>query len=67
MLIHNRQLFGPVNQVQSYEKNVIGGAMLDNVFQHKLIFFAKPYFPKPHKKEREHPHNQCKCPLCQLY
>ena len=37
MLIHCSQLFGSVNQVQSYEKNVIGGAMLDNVFQHKLI------------------------------
>lgn len=44
-------------------KNVIGGAMLDNVFQHKAGCFVKPCFPKPHKKEREHPHNQCKCPL----
>lgn len=47
-------------------KNVIGGAMLDNVFQHKAGCFVKPCFPKPHKKEREHPHSLCKCPLCQL-
>ena len=29
------QLFGAVNQVQSYEKNVIVGAIHDNVFQHR--------------------------------
>lgn len=37
--------------------------MLDYVFQHKLTVSEKPYFPKTHKKEREHPHNQCKWPL----
>ncbi len=55
MLIHNRQLFGSVNQVQSYEKNVIGGAMLDNVFQHKLTV-SQNYTSRNLTKKEENTH-----------
>lgn len=34
MLIQTSQLFGSVNQVQRYEKNVIGGAIHAYVFKH---------------------------------
>ncbi len=36
-------------------KSVIGGAMLDNVFQHKSDSFVKSNFTKPHKKEKRTP------------
>ena len=54
-MIHNRQLFGAVNQVQSYEKNVIGGAMLDNVFQHKLTVSEKTILPENSQKRKRTP------------
>lgn len=31
------QLFGSTNQVQSYEKNVIVGAISEDVFQHSRV------------------------------
>ncbi len=36
-------------------KNVIGGAILSNVFQHKSDCFVKSNFTKPHKKEKRTP------------